>query len=42
MEKQVYSFQPDCVDCAYYDGFGQCIQHGDITEEVRLSCEFKK
>lgn len=21
--------QPDCVECKWYDGFGQCLEHGD-------------
>lgn len=25
--------QIDCLDCANYDGFGQCIEHGNNLNE---------
>ena len=40
--EQPLMLQSDCVDCPYYDGFGQCIQYGNITEEIISKCEFNK
>lgn len=27
--EQPLMLQSDCVDCKYYDGFGQCIEYGN-------------
>ena len=28
--------QPECVDCKWYDGFGQCLEHGNHLKD---NCE---
>ena len=40
--KQPLILQSDCVECPYYDGFGQCVQYGNITEKINSTCEFNK
>ena len=27
--EQPLMLQSDCVECKWYDGFGQCLEHGD-------------
>lgn len=38
--EQPLMLQPECVDCKLYDGFGQCLEHGnrlkDNCEDFRL------
>lgn len=37
--EQPLMLQSDCVECPCYDGFGQCIQYGNITEKIKSKCE---
>lgn len=42
--EQPLMLQPQCVECKWYDGFGQCLEHGnrlfenceDFEKEVEL------
>ena len=40
--EQPLMLQSDYVDCPFYEGFGQCTQYGNITEEIISKCEFNK
>jgi hypothetical protein len=38
--KQPLMLQSDCIDCKLYDGFGQCLEHGNnLVENCR---DYKK
>ena len=41
--EQPLMLQPECVDCKWYDGFGQCLEHGnhlkDNCEDFEVCCE---
>lgn len=34
--EQPQILQCDCVECAFYDGFGQCLEHGN---QLKDNCE---
>lgn len=34
--EQPLILQCDCVECSLYDGFGQCLEHGDMLKD---NCE---
>jgi len=31
--KQPLMLQTDCINCKWYDGFGQCLEHGNNLVE---------
>jgi len=39
--EQPLMLQNECVDCPYYEGFGQCYHFGNITDEIQKECVFK-
>lgn len=31
--EQPLMMEPQCVECKFYDGFGQCLEHGDMLKD---------